>query len=275
MPSARPETRYTKSGGLNIAYQVVGDGPLDLIYVPGWISNVELNWEEPAHAHVLERLAGFARLILFDKRGTGLSDPVPLDRLPTLEERMDDVRAVLDAVECEQAALFGFSEGGLMSILFAATYPERITALALYGTFAKRIKSPDYPWAPSPEDRGAGARGAGAELGRADGPRPARAFGERRVQGSSRHVLPPQRQPRHRCCLDADEHADRRARRAPVDPGADPRHSSQGRPRREGRGEPFHRRRGYPERGSSSCRETRTPCGPGIPMRSSTRSRSS
>jgi pimeloyl-ACP methyl ester carboxylesterase len=153
MPLARPETRYTKSGDLNIAYQVAGDGPLDLIYVPGWISNVELNWEEPAHAHVLERLAGFARLILFDKRGTGLSDPVPLDRLPTLEERMDDVRAVLDAVECDQAALFGFSEGGLMSILFAATYPERITALALYGTFAKRIKSPDYPWAPSPEDR--------------------------------------------------------------------------------------------------------------------------
>jgi pimeloyl-ACP methyl ester carboxylesterase len=153
MRSARPETRYTKSGDLNIAYQVVGDGPLDLIYVPGWISNVELNWEEPAHAHVLERLASFSRLILFDKRGTGMSDPVPLDGLPTLEERMDDVRAVLDAVECERAALFGFSEGGLMSILFAATYPERITALALYGTFAKRIKSPDYPWAPSPEDR--------------------------------------------------------------------------------------------------------------------------
>ena len=121
MPSARPETRYAKSGDLNIAYQVVGDGPLDLIYVPGWISNVELNWEEPAHAHVLDRLSSFSRLILFDKRGTGLSDPVPLDRLPTLEERMDDVRAVLDAVDCRQAALFGFSEGGLMSVLFAAT----------------------------------------------------------------------------------------------------------------------------------------------------------
>jgi pimeloyl-ACP methyl ester carboxylesterase len=153
MPSARAETRYAKSGDLNIAYQVVGDGPLDLIYVPGWISNVELNWEEPAHAHVLERLASFSRLILFDKRGTGLSDPVPLDRLPTLEERMDDVRAVLDAVGCEEAALFGFSEGGLMSVLFAATYPDRITALALYGVFAKRIWSPDYPWAPKPDDR--------------------------------------------------------------------------------------------------------------------------
>jgi len=153
MPSNRPETRYAKSGDLNIAYQVVGDGPLDLIYVPGWISNVELNWEEPSHAHVLERLSSFSRLILFDKRGTGLSDPVPLDAMPTLEERMDDVRAVLDAVECEEAALFGFSEGGLMSVLFAATYPERISALVLYGTFAKRVRTPDYPWAPSPEER--------------------------------------------------------------------------------------------------------------------------
>src|SRR5215216_1002070 len=153
MPSTLPETRYAKSGELNIAYQVFGDSPLDLIYVPGWISNVELNWEEPSHAHVLERLSSFSRLILFDKRGTGLSDPVPLDAMPTLEERMDDVRAVLDAVECEEAALFGFSEGGLMSVLFAATYPERISALVLYGTFAKRVRTPDYPWAPSPEDR--------------------------------------------------------------------------------------------------------------------------
>jgi pimeloyl-ACP methyl ester carboxylesterase len=131
----------------------VGEGPFDLIYVPGWISNVDLMWDEPAHAHVLERFAGFSRLILFDKRGTGLSDPVPPDRLPTLEERMDDVRAVLDAVDSERAAVFGFSEGGLMSVLFAATYPERTTALVLYGVFAKRIWSPDYPWAPKPEDR--------------------------------------------------------------------------------------------------------------------------
>jgi pimeloyl-ACP methyl ester carboxylesterase len=152
MPDA-PQTRYAKSGGLNIAYQVVGDGPIDLVYVAGWISNVELMWEEPAHAHVLGRLASFSRLIAFDKRGTGLSDPVPLDRLPTLEERMDDVRAVLDAVGSERAAVFGFSEGGVMSALFAATYPERTVALALYGTFAKRIWSPDYPWAPTPEAR--------------------------------------------------------------------------------------------------------------------------
>jgi len=148
-----PQTRYAKSGDINIAFQVVGEGPLDLVYVPGWISNVELMWEEPAHAHVLGRLASFSRLILFDKRGTGLSDPVPLDRLPTLEERMDDVRAVLDAVGCEQGAVFGFSEGGVMSALFAATYPQRTSALALYGTFAKRVWSPDYPWAPTPENR--------------------------------------------------------------------------------------------------------------------------
>jgi pimeloyl-ACP methyl ester carboxylesterase len=153
MPSTRRETRYAKSGDLNIAYQVVGEGPRDLIYVPGWISNVELNWEEPALAHVLERLASFSRLILFDKRGTGLSDPVPPDRLPTLEERMDDVRAVLDAVGSRQTAVFGFSEGGLMSVLFAATYPERTTALVLFGVFAKRSWSPDYPWAPKPDDR--------------------------------------------------------------------------------------------------------------------------
>jgi pimeloyl-ACP methyl ester carboxylesterase len=146
-------TRYAKSADVSIAYQVVGDGPFDLVYVPGWISNVELMWEEPAHAHVLGRLASFSRLILFDKRGTGLSDPVPLDRLPTLEERMDDVRAVMDAAGSQRAAVFGFSEGGVMSALFAATYPERTAALALYGTFAKRIWSPDYPWAPTPEAR--------------------------------------------------------------------------------------------------------------------------
>jgi class 3 adenylate cyclase len=150
-----PDTRYARSGTLNIAYQVVGDGPIDLLYVPGWVSNVELMWEEPPLARIFERLAGFSRLILFDKRGTGLSDPVALDRLPSLEERMDDVRAVCDAVGSEHAAVFGFSEGGLMSILFAASHPERVSALILFGTFAKRIWSEDYPWAPTPEARSA------------------------------------------------------------------------------------------------------------------------
>jgi pimeloyl-ACP methyl ester carboxylesterase len=155
MPSAIPETRYAKSGDVNIAYQVVGDGPFDLVYVPGWISNIELMWEEPAHARLLRRLSAFSRLILFDKRGTGMSDPVPLDRLPTLEQRMDDVRAVMDAAGSERAALFGSSEGGLMSVLFAATYPERTRALIALAIYAKRIWSPDYPWAPTPDARAA------------------------------------------------------------------------------------------------------------------------
>ena len=155
MPSAIPETRYAKSGDVNIAYQVVGGGPLDLVYVPGWISNIELMWEEPAHARLLQRLGSFSRLILFDKRGTGMSDPVPLDRLPTLEQRMDDVRAVMDAAGSERAAIFGSSEGGLMSVLFAATYPERMRALITLAIYAKRIWSPDYPWAPTPKARAA------------------------------------------------------------------------------------------------------------------------
>jgi class 3 adenylate cyclase len=155
LPSAAPETRYAKSGDLNIAYQVVGEGEFDLVYVPGWISNIELMWEEPNHAHLLSRLASFSRLILFDKRGTGMSDPVPVDRLPTLEQRMDDVRAVMDAAGSDKAALFGSSEGGLMSIVFAATYPERTRALVTHGIYAKRLRGDDYPWAPTPEERAA------------------------------------------------------------------------------------------------------------------------
>ncbi len=148
-----PETHYAKSGDINIAYQVVGDGPFDLVYVPGWVSNVELLWEKPKPARFLERLASFSRLILFDKRGTGMSDRVSHDRLPTLEQRMDDVRAVLDAVGSESAALLGHSEGGGMSVLFAATYPERSRALVLVGAFARRLRTDDYPWAPSLEER--------------------------------------------------------------------------------------------------------------------------
>jgi pimeloyl-ACP methyl ester carboxylesterase len=150
---APPKTQYTRSGDLHIAYQVVGEGPLDLVYVPGWVSHVELAWEEPTLARFLRRLASFSRLIMFDKRGTGLSDRVPNDKLPTLEERIDDLRAVMDAVDSERPAIFGFSEGGNLSAFFAATYPERTKALVLFGTFAKRIWSSDYPWAPKPEDR--------------------------------------------------------------------------------------------------------------------------
>src|SRR5437667_3656073 len=120
MTSVVPETRYARSGD-NIAYEVVGEGPFDLVYGPGWISNVEMMWAEPYRADFLARLASFSRLILFDKRGTGLSDRVPNDRLPTLEQRMDDVRAVLDAVGSERAALLGHSEAANMSLVFGAT----------------------------------------------------------------------------------------------------------------------------------------------------------
>jgi pimeloyl-ACP methyl ester carboxylesterase len=140
----RPQTHYARSGDVNIAYQVVGDGPRDLVLVPGWLSNVETFWEEPSVARFLERLASFSRLILFDKRGTGLSDRVAV--IPNLETRMDDVRAVMDAVASSRAALLGYSEGGPMCALFAATYPERTTALIMIGSYARRIWAPDYPF---------------------------------------------------------------------------------------------------------------------------------
>src|SRR5438128_11524194 len=133
-----PRTQYAKRGRLHIAYQVLGEGPLDLVLVHGWLSHLELLWDQPAAARSLRRLASFSRLILFDKRGTGLSDPVPIDQLPTLEQRMDDVRAVMDAVSSERAAIFGASEGGNMSMLFAATYPGRTVALVTFGCTAKR-----------------------------------------------------------------------------------------------------------------------------------------
>jgi class 3 adenylate cyclase/pimeloyl-ACP methyl ester carboxylesterase len=148
-----PETRYTRSGDVNIAYQVIGEGPLDLVYVMGWVTNLEAFWQEPSVARFFQRLASFSRLILFDKRGTGLSDRVPISELPTLEQRMDDVRAVMDAAGSERAALFGVSEGGPMCALFAATYPERTSALVLYGSYAKRLRDPDYPWAPTLGER--------------------------------------------------------------------------------------------------------------------------
>lgn len=148
-----PQTRYARSGKVHIAYQVTGEGPLDLVFVPGWVSHVELSWEEPTYASFLRRLASFSRLITFDKRGTGLSDRVPDDQLPTLEERMDDLRAVMDAVDSQRAAVLGVSEGGNLSMLFAATYPARTVALVTAGSFAKRVWSPDYPWAPTPEAR--------------------------------------------------------------------------------------------------------------------------
>ena len=152
-PARPPETMYARSGEVNIAYQVVGDAPLDLVFVMGWVSHMEYFWREPSFARFLRRLSSFSRLILFDKRGTGLSDRVPVNRLPTLEQRMDDVRAVMDAVGSERAALCGVSEGGPMCSLFAATYPEKTSALVMMGTYAKRVRDADYPWAPTPEER--------------------------------------------------------------------------------------------------------------------------
>lgn len=146
-----PETHYARSGDVNIAYQVVGNGPVDVVFVMGWVSHLDYFWTEPSFARFLGRLASFSRLLLFDKRGTGLSDPVA--ELPTLEQRMDDVRAVLEAAGSTQAVLFGVSEGGPMCALYAATYPERTRALVMFGTYAKRLWSPDYPWAPTPEQR--------------------------------------------------------------------------------------------------------------------------
>ena len=130
----QPETRYAKGPEGNIAYQVVGDGPTDLVVVPGWFSHVDMLWGDPGWVTFVGELASFARVILYDKLGTGLSDPV--DAVPTLENRADDLRTVLDAASSDRAALFGFSEGGPISVLFAATYPRRVRALILYGTYA-------------------------------------------------------------------------------------------------------------------------------------------
>jgi pimeloyl-ACP methyl ester carboxylesterase len=141
-----PETRYAKSGNLHIAYQVTGDGPVDLVFVHGWISHIEHLWEEPSLARFLSRLASFSRLILLDKRGTGLSDPVALDKLPTLEERMDDLRAVMDAAGSKRAALLGTSEAGALNLLFSATHPDRTAALILLNSYARLTWAEDYPY---------------------------------------------------------------------------------------------------------------------------------
>jgi pimeloyl-ACP methyl ester carboxylesterase/DNA-binding winged helix-turn-helix (wHTH) protein len=147
---------YTRSGEVSIAYQVLGSGPIDLVFVMGWVSHLEYFWNEPSFARFLRRLASFSRLIVFDKRGTGLSDRV--SDLPTLEERMDDVRTVLNAVGSRRAVLLGVSEGGPMCSLFAATYPDSTEALIMIGSYARRLRSDDYPWAPTHEEREAFCR---------------------------------------------------------------------------------------------------------------------
>ncbi len=148
--SSLPETKYAKSGDVSIAYQVVGDGPLDLVFVSGWAFPMESSWDFELGSRFVKRLASFARLIQFDKRGTGLSDRVR--QLPSLEERMDDLRAVLDAVGSRQAAFFGVSEGGPLSILYAATYPKRTSGLVLFGSIARMTPAPTYPWGMTDEE---------------------------------------------------------------------------------------------------------------------------
>ena len=148
----RPETQYARSGDVHIAYSVQGGGSLDLISVPGWITHLEYDWELPAYQRFHERLASFSRLIRFDKRGTGMSDRVPIAELPSLEQRIDDMRAIMDDVGSERAVLMGVSEGASLAILFAATYPERTVALVLYGGQARATAVPGYPWESLPSD---------------------------------------------------------------------------------------------------------------------------
>jgi pimeloyl-ACP methyl ester carboxylesterase/DNA-binding SARP family transcriptional activator len=151
-PPARPAVRYARSGELSIAYEVTGEGPPDLVLVPGFVSHLTMDRAEPRHLRFLDRLASFSRLIRFDKRGTGLSDRPP--GLPDLETRMDDVRAVMDAAGSRRAVVLGYSEGGSLAVLFAATHPERVSGLVLVGSYAKRVgPDDDYPWAVSPEER--------------------------------------------------------------------------------------------------------------------------
>jgi pimeloyl-ACP methyl ester carboxylesterase/DNA-binding winged helix-turn-helix (wHTH) protein/class 3 adenylate cyclase len=153
LSSTTPETHYVQNGEVNVAYQILGEGPVDIVFVMGWVSHLEYFWKHHLFASFLEKLASFSRLILFDKRGTGLSDRVPVNELPTLEQRMEDVHAVMNAVGSKRALLVGVSEGGPMCSLFAATYPDLTAGLVMIGTYAKRIRDDDYPWAPTEEQR--------------------------------------------------------------------------------------------------------------------------
>jgi class 3 adenylate cyclase len=159
------EIRYAKSGGVNIAYRVGGAGPVDLVYVGGWVTHIEVAREDPGIARFQESLGRFSRVVDFDKRGTGLSDRVPDARLPTMEERMDDIRAVMDAVGFERASLFGFSEGGSLAMLFAATYPHRTASLVLWGSHASMVRRPGYPWGMTAEQIEEAARAYGERWG--------------------------------------------------------------------------------------------------------------
>lgn len=163
--SAVPETRYADSGGVSIAYQVLGDGPIDLVFVPGFASHLEHAWQHPKLAHFYHRLASFSRLTLLDKRGTGLSDRVSPNDIPGIEQRKDDLKAVMDEVGINRAALVGVSDGGPLAMLFAATYPERTESLVLVNTYSKRIRSDDHQEALTPEAYGDFVREASEHWG--------------------------------------------------------------------------------------------------------------
>ena len=145
-----PDVSYARSGDVSIAYQVVGDAPIDLVFIRGTLADLLAGWDMPLFVDHVEDLAAYARVLLFDKRGSGLSDPVR--QVPTLETRMDDVRAVMDAVDSERAVLWAAQEGTRIALLFAATYPERTSALVLYDPTARGLWAPDYPWAPTDEE---------------------------------------------------------------------------------------------------------------------------
>ena len=147
-----PRTRYASSDGLNIAYQVLGEGPPDVVCVAGWLTHADLMWEDVGFRHFATRLSQFSRLILFDKRGVGLSDRLPPGEMPPLEVRVDDVRAVMTAVGSSSAHLLAVHEAGPMCLLFAATHPQLVAGLVLYGTWAAGTRREGYPWAPTPED---------------------------------------------------------------------------------------------------------------------------
>ena len=225
-----PQTRFARSGDLSIAYQVIGDGDIDVILVPQWLSNIEQYWDSSAASYFLRRIASFSRLIMFDKRGTGLSDAVPTTQ--TLEERMDDVLAVMDAVGSERAVLFGPSEGGPMAALFAATYPERCVSLVLYGACARWLQSDDYPIG-RPED----VVRAGGQLwidGWGSGASAARARADPRARRELPSVVGPVRAPLGATGDGAadlrDDQRDGRARGAPRDPGPNARPAPPRRP---------------------------------------------
>jgi pimeloyl-ACP methyl ester carboxylesterase len=222
-------TRYARSGEAHIAYQTVGEGSLDLVLLPGAFSHVEHQWEEPSFDRFLRRLASFSRLIVLDVRGTGLSDRAP--ELPTLEEQIDDVLAVLDAVASERAALFGLSQGGGLATMFAATHPDRTTALVLFGAYARIMRTENYPFGRTPEeyeklmliaDEGWGQRSVPA-TGRSDGRR------RRVVQGVVGEARAAVRKPGSDPRFSPRTAGCRRAARASGDPGPHAGHSARGR----------------------------------------------